>query len=74
MKITPREAAIGDTVTVTLKDWPADEPITSFDIGGVPIPFGNVNIVNGEDTFTFEVPDGAGVRVFYAWTQPVFVE
>jgi hypothetical protein len=63
MTITPKEAAIGDRVTVTLKDWPNDEPITSFDIGGVPIPFGNVNIVNGEDTFTFEVPDGVTLGV-----------
>ena len=72
MAITPKTAAIGDTVTVTLKDWPTNTDPTAasdFTIGGVNV-FSTtalltaaVTLVGGEDTFTFEVPDGVTLGV-----------
>ena len=63
--ITPKSAAIGDTVTATIKDWPNDDsPITTqFNLGGVTITGASITITNGEATFTFDIPDGVTLGV-----------
>ncbi|PKB63460.1 MAG: hypothetical protein BZY80_07245 [SAR202 cluster bacterium Io17-Chloro-G2] len=72
MTVTPKEASIGDTVTVNIKDWPQDEDptaVTQFQLGGVNIYStlalltAATSITSGEDTFTFVVPDGVTLGV-----------
>jgi hypothetical protein len=65
--VAPEEAAVGDTVTLTLKDWnPGPNMVSKVTIGGVaavlpPVPE-RIFDSNGEASFSVEVPR-RGVRI-----------
>ena len=68
MNISPNEGNVGDTITVSLFDFPINSPVTNIKIGkkdvALPSPIPNT-LAAGETSFAFTIPgtDLAGNRI-----------